>query len=180
MINIFIFRRDFRIFDNTSLNLLKKTYPNMKILPIFIFNKNQIEPSKNPYYSHNAFEFMCDSLLEIPSLNCYLTNDDISILKELQSKFEINAISFNLDFTPYAIKRDKNIIDWCNSQKIKVIHEEDYTLHKIGTIVKDDKKPYQKFTPFYNASERYKVPKPEGFVKGDFVNCKSTFLIFSS
>ena len=89
MINIFIFRRDFRIFDNTSLNLLKKTYPNMKILPIFIFNKNQIEPSKNPYYSSNAFEFMCDSLLEIPSLNCYLTNDDISILKELQSKFAI-------------------------------------------------------------------------------------------
>ena len=173
MINIFIFRRDFRIYDNTSLNLLKKTYPNMKILPIFIFNKNQIEPSKNPYYSSNAFEFMCDSLLEIPSLNCYLTNDDISILKELQSKFEINAISFNLDFTPYAIKRDKKIINWCNSQKIEIIREEDYTLHKIGTIVKDDGKPYQKFTPFYKKGILIK-PNDVNNEKFDFIIDNST------
>jgi deoxyribodipyrimidine photo-lyase len=158
MINIFIFRRDLRIVDNTSLNILKKTYPDIKILPIFIFNKNQIEPSKNPYFSYNAFEFMCDSLNEIPSLNCYLTTDDLIILNNLHSKFKINAISFNLDFTPFAIKRDKKIIDWCNLHNIIIIRHEDYTLHKIGTIIKDDGKPYQKFTPFYKKSILIKPP----------------------
>jgi len=158
MINIFIFRRDLRINDNISLNKLKNTYPNIKILPIFIFNKNQIEPSRNPYFSSNSFEFMCDSLLEIPSLNCYLTDNDLSILKELKSKFKINAIAFNLDFTPYAIKRDNAIIEWCRINKIDVIHDEDYTLHKIGTIVKNDLTPYQKFTPFYKKGLLIKPP----------------------
>jgi deoxyribodipyrimidine photo-lyase len=165
MINIFIFRRDFRIFDNTSLNLLKKTYPHMKILPIFIFNKNQIESSKNPYFSSNSFEFMCDSLCEIPSLNCYLTTDDLLILKNLQSKFKINAIAFNLDFTPFAIKRDKIISDWCKSQNIIIIHHEDYTLHKLGTICKDNGKPYQKFTPFYNKGL---LIKPSSIINENF------------
>jgi len=171
MINIFIFRRDFRIFDNTSLNILKKTYPNIKILPIFIFNKNQIEPTLNPYFSYNAFEFMCDSLIEIPNLNCYLTNDEILILKDLQKKYKINAISFNLDFTPYAKKRDKIIFDWCISNNINIICEEDYTLHKIGTILKDDKKPYQKFTPFYNKGL---LIKPSKIINENFEFIKDT------
>jgi deoxyribodipyrimidine photo-lyase len=158
MINIFIFRRDLRINDNISLNKLKRTYPKINILPIFIFNKNQIEPSRNPYFSPNAFEFMCDSLQEIPSINCYLTDNDLTILNDLKTRFKINAIAFNHDFTPYAIKRDKEIIDWCNKNKIDVIHDEDYTLHKIGTIVKDDTKPYQKFTPFYKKGLLIKPP----------------------
>ena len=179
MINIFIFRRDFRIIDNTSLNILKKNYPDMKILPIFIFNKNQIEASKNPYFSSNAFEFMCDSLLEIPSLNSYITTDDLSILKDLHSRFKINAIGFNIDFTPFAIKRDEMIIEWCNSQKIKIIREEDYTLHKIGTIVNGNGKPYQKFTPFYKKGILIK-PSLVSIEKFEFIKDASATLNPSS
>ena len=44
-INIFIFRRDLRFEDNISLNSLISL--GLPILPIFIFNKNQINPEKN-------------------------------------------------------------------------------------------------------------------------------------
>ena len=79
------------IYRNTKIwrNKLKRTYPKINILPIFIFNKNQIEPSRNPYFSHNAFEFMCDSLQEIPSINCYLTDNDLTILNDLKTRFKI-------------------------------------------------------------------------------------------
>ena len=47
---LFIFRRDLRINDNTTLNHIKNKYPNANILPIFIFNKNQIDEKINKYY----------------------------------------------------------------------------------------------------------------------------------
>ena len=46
-INIFIFRRDFRIHDNLALNSLIKDCGNKGIYPIFIFNPAQIYPKNN-------------------------------------------------------------------------------------------------------------------------------------
>jgi len=152
IINIFIFRRDLRLYDNTSLNKLKNKYPKIKILPIFIFNKNQIDKDKNKYYSSNAVQFLFECLDELSFLNFYYTDNELNILNELKEKYKINAISFNKDYTPYAIKRDKDIENWCNLNKIELICEEDYTLFKIGEILKNDNKPYLKFTPFYNKS----------------------------
>ena len=147
--NIFIFRRDLRTVDNTTLNLLKETYKDNKILPIFIFNKKQIDKDKNKYYSANAVQFLFESLDELPFLNFYYTDNDIVILNELKNRFDIKAIGFNRDYTPFAIKRDEEIRKWSNANNIEVIADEDYTLHKIGTILKEDKTAYQKYTPFY-------------------------------
>ena len=131
MINIFIFRRDLRTFDNTALNQLIIKYPSINILPIFIFNKKQIDKNSNPYYSHNSVQFMFDCFNDIPSLNFYMTNDnDISVLNILKTTFQINAIGFNKDYTQFAIKRDEEIINWCFLNKIDVMTEDDYTLHK--------------------------------------------------
>jgi deoxyribodipyrimidine photo-lyase len=149
-INIFIFRRDFRLYDNTSLYELIKTYPNMKILLIFIFNQRQIDKSVNKYYSSNAVQFLFECFNDIPHLNFYYTKtDDIQILNELSTRFNINAIAFNKDYTPYAIIRDENIRNWCNIHQINHISFEDYTLYHLNSVLKDDKKPYLKFTPFY-------------------------------
>ena len=78
-IAIFIFRRDLRLFDNTTLNKIKDNYKNLKILPIFIFNKNQIDKDKNTYYSSNAVQFLFESLDELSILNFYYTDNDITI-----------------------------------------------------------------------------------------------------
>ena len=149
-INIFIFRRDFRLYDNTSLYELIKIYPKMKILLIFIFNQKQIDKSVNKYYSSNAVQFLFDCFNDIPHLNFYYTTtDDIPILNELSTRFNINTIAFNKDYTPYAINRDENIRKWCNSKQINFISLEDYSLYNLNHVLKDDKKPYLKFTPFY-------------------------------
>ena len=149
-INIFIFRRDFRLIDNTSLYELYKTYPTTKILLIFIFNKKQIDKSVNKYYSSNAVQFLFECFKDIPLLNFYYTStDDITILNQLLSQYDIQSIAFNKDYTPYAIKRDEVIKKWCDNHHINLISCEDYTLYHLHTNLKDDKKPYLKFTPFY-------------------------------
>jgi len=148
---IFIFRRDLRLVDNMTLNKIVDLYRTIKILPIFIFKKEQIDKNKNSYYSSNSVQFLFESLDELPELNFYYSDDDISILNILKSKYKssLKVIGFNKDYTPYAHKRDDEIIKWCKTNEITLIMEEDYTLHKIGEITKDDNKFYLKYTPFY-------------------------------
>ena len=144
MKTLFIFRRDLRLYDNTSLNLVKNKYPNSEILPIFIFNKKQIDENENKYYSKNAAQFLFESLEELDFINYYYTDNEIYILDELYKKYKFDVISYNKDYTPYAKKRDDEINVWANSKKIEIIASEDYTLHNMGEITKDDKKPYLK------------------------------------
>ncbi len=62
--SIFIFRRDFRIKDNTAWNEMLNNNEISKIYPIFIFTPEQIS-SVNSYKSDNAVQFMIESLLEL-------------------------------------------------------------------------------------------------------------------
>jgi deoxyribodipyrimidine photo-lyase len=159
-IAIFIFRRDLRLVDNTTLNKIKNSYKGIKILPIFIFKKDQIDKNKNSYYSSNSVQFLFECLDELSELNFYYSDNDLTILNSLKSKYKssLKVIGFNKDYTPYARKRDEEIEKWCNSNNITLIAEEDYTLHKIGQITKDDNKFYLKFTPFYNKAIIKKPP----------------------
>ena len=152
MKTLFIFRRDLRTYDNTSLNIVKNKYPKSEILPIFIFNKKQINENENKYYSKNAAQFLFESLEELDFMNYYYTDNEISILDELYKKFNFDVISYNKDYTPYAKKRDNDINLWATNKKIEIIAAEDYTLHNMGEITKDNKEPYLKFTPFYKKS----------------------------
>ena len=152
MKTLFIFRRDLRLYDNTALNMVKNKYPKSEILPIFIFNKKQIDEKENKYYSKNAAQFLFESLEELDFMNYYYTDNELSILDELYKKFKFDVISYNKDYTPYAKKRDNDINLWATNKKIEIITAEDYTLHNMGEITKDNKEPYLKFTPFYKKS----------------------------
>ena len=66
---LFIFRRDLRTFDNTTLNKIVIKYPNIEIIPIFIFNKKQIDEKVNKYYSKNSAQFLFESLEELSFIN---------------------------------------------------------------------------------------------------------------
>ena len=89
-VNIFIFRRDLRVFDNQGLaNLLehvkqtsKQDVLETKVIPIFIFNKLQVIPTLNKYYSKNCVEFMVQSITSLNNqlngkLQLFETDDDI-------------------------------------------------------------------------------------------------------
>jgi deoxyribodipyrimidine photo-lyase len=162
---LFIYRRDLRVNDNTSLNLIKSKYPQSKILPIFIFNKNQIDEKINKYYSSNAVQFMFECLEELHFINYYHTLNEIEVIEKLHKKYNFSVIAYNKDYTPYAKKRDLIIEKWANKNNIKIVSEEDYTLHNMGEITKDDKKPYLKFTPFYKKAI---LKKPRAIVNFNF------------
>jgi deoxyribodipyrimidine photo-lyase len=82
------------------------------------------------------------------------------IVGELINALEIDCVSFNVDYSPYAIKRDIGLIQLCNKNGVAVEFGQDYYLHSPGTILNGSGETYQKFTPFYEASIKKKVEAP--------------------
>jgi deoxyribodipyrimidine photo-lyase len=168
MTSIFIFRRDFRLTDNTGFIECFKT--SSKVLPIFIFTPEQIE--HNTYFSSNSFQFMLESLEDLDkelkdnykSQIHYFYGSNTKVLEDLLKEYSYDSIYFNMDYSPYAIKRDNEIKSFCENHKIKCTMQEDYLLSSIGAFLKEDGGCYQKYTPFKNNAKKNKVNVPNNFV----------------
>ena len=162
--NIFIFRRDLRLIDNKGLDFAIKNFDN--IIPIFIFTPEQVT-KKNKFFNENAIQFMCESLIDLDknlkkhnSKLHFFHGDNIKILSKIIKSIDVDNIIFNMDYTPYAIKRDNDIKKLCNKNNIECHILEDYLLAPIGSLTKKNGDPYTVFTPFKNNGLKYKVDKP--------------------
>lgn len=161
---LFLFRRDLRLRDNIGLREALKH--NKPVLPVFIFTPEQVGP-KNKFRSNNAIQFMIESLIELDAeLRKYNSKlhifygDTIHILKKIRMLIPIKKIVCNMDYTPYAIKRDDEIKTTFHN--IDVILCEDYLLSPIGSFLKDNNEPYKVFTPFLRRvlTDKHKISKP--------------------
>jgi len=163
---LFIFRRDFRIVDNNSLNVLSKMCKN--IYTIFIFTPEQVG-SGNNYKSNNSVQFMIESLADLASeikkqggqLHTFY-GKNTKVLADCIQAWDINVVGFNIDITPYARERDDAITKMCEKMDVTVVKEHDYYLHPPGSIKTGTGDPYQKFTPYYERASKIKVPSPIG------------------
>ena len=86
-LSLFIFTRDLRLEDNTSLITALKS--SEKVLPVFIFNPEQIS-EENSYKSDNCVQFMIECLEELDeelrkksSRLFYFYGDNITIIKKI-------------------------------------------------------------------------------------------------
>lgn len=150
---VFLFRRDLRLQDNLALAKLVVD-SQLPILPIFIFNSHQVHPTKNPYYSKNAVEFMIECLQDLNShlsgkLQFFEGKDTTVLQSILAQGMIIDTLAFNADYTPYARHRDQELRDWCTKKGIAVLTAEDYTLFPLSTVQSGSGKHYEVFTPFY-------------------------------
>ena len=153
---IFIFRRDLRIKDN--IGLWEATRMCKTLFPIFIFTPEQVG-SDNQYRSQNAIQFMIESL---DDLDNELKNErsglmtfygDINlVLTAMIRSLKIDCVFFNRDYTPYSLRRDKDIHELCDKCGVGCETFADYYLFEPGKFGKagmDDPEIYRKFTPFY-------------------------------
>ena len=154
MKSIFIFRRDYRFYDNKTF--IKCHKESDKVYPIFIFTPEQIK--KNKLKSNNSVQFLVESLHDLKGKVSLFYGDNVSILKKIYSKIKFDCVYFNKDYTPYAKKRDSEIEKWCKEKEIKVVSENDYLLQT--NYLKSDETMYVKFTPYFNNAKKKKVDKP--------------------
>ncbi len=150
-INIFWFRRDLRLYDNSGLSAATSDKP--KVLPIFIFDTSIT--NKLPE-NDRRINFIYDNLVEMDSelkkkynssLNIF-KGKPIEIFKELIGNYKINSVYTNNDYEPYAFSRDSSIKKLLESKKIQFKSYKDHVIFEKNEVVKDDGNPYVVFTPY--------------------------------
>jgi len=158
---LFIFRRDLRIYDNTTL--IKASDMCKEIICCFIFTPAQVT-SENKYKSENAIQFMIETLNdlkhELKKHDCELQTffgTNTEVLNSIFKQNKIDGCFFNIDYSPYALKRDEEVRTICNKYKVSCICEHDYYLYKPGSIKTGTGGFYKKYTPFYNTAIDKKV-----------------------
>lgn len=189
---IFIFRRDLRIDDNLALYLLSKKC-NV-IVPIFILDENQImiNNKNRHYFSNNAVQFICESLIDLNNklikhnshLHLFLGKPEkiLDILcNKMYKTYNKIIIGFNTDFSNYAIKRDNKIKEIiksymtissvpCNIGYIE--SDSDLTLRPLNELIKEDGNAFKQFGAFYKNSIKNEPLKPFKLKFNNFVEIK--------
>lgn len=163
MKSLFIFRRDLRLYDNTTLILADNSGDT--IIPIFILDPYQIE---NKNRSDNCVQFLVESLYDLDDqLKEYKSHLNIfygkpwKIIEDLIKKEKINSVYVNKDYTVYSKYRDNKIKILCESHKVNFISEEDCMLNNIDDIKTETNKFYEKFTPYYLKAKKNKIENPK-------------------
>ena len=150
-INIFWFRRDLRLNDNTALS--KSLLNNAKTLPIFIYDENITnELDKDDArisFIYNQLNKIHNSLnKDYNSQLLILKGKPKDIINDLTVKYNIESVFTNDDYEPYAKKRDEKIENLLNSKGIRFKKFKDHVIFEKDEITKDDKSPYIVYTPY--------------------------------
>lgn len=161
--NIFWFRRDLRLEDNTGLYEALKS---SNVLPIFIFDKNILdELPKNDARITFIYQLLKNLQKQLGSHNRSLAvfyGEPEDVIKRLIHENKINVVYTNQDYEPYALKRDKAIIEILQHNNIDFQAFKDQVIFEKDEIVKADNTPYSVYTPYM---KRWK----EAFKKQHFI-----------
>jgi deoxyribodipyrimidine photo-lyase len=178
--SIFIFRRDYRLFDN--LGLIEALKKSKIVIPIFIFTPEQIDDSKNSYKSDNSVQFMIQSLRDLnlmqlkkkgSKLRFFYGTPHQTIEKLLKQDKRIEAVYVNQDYSPYSRKRDEAIEKVCGEQRVNFHSIHDGLLQPVSSVKTDGGSVYKKFTPFFNKVKKEKVPKPKSNARRNFLGAST-------
>jgi deoxyribodipyrimidine photo-lyase len=163
--SLFVFRRDLRLDDNPGLQAA--CLASEAVVPIFIFDPQQVGNS-NQYRSNNAVQFMVESLKDLQNQlkkkggKLYLFYGDAEkLIAHVAKKVKAEAVFFNKDYTPFALKRDKAITSSLKKSSIEVHPFQGLLLTDPEKVVNKSGKPYAVFTPFFKTASATKPRTPE-------------------
>jgi deoxyribodipyrimidine photo-lyase len=141
--SILWFRRDLRINDHPAL--LAALAESDEIIPVFILDPTLIKTagSKRLAYLGQSLRHLDESLNNSLQI---LVGDQITVLKELQKKYNAESVHISAEYEPYGAKRDEEV----EKSGIKLIRTGSPYAVAPGRVLKpSDQSPYRVYTPFY-------------------------------
>lgn len=150
-ITLFWFRRDLRLHDNAALyNALKN---NKNVLPVFIFDSEILsklddKKDKRVAFIYNAIEKLQADLIQLKSSIQVEFGKPIEVFKKLITTYSIKNVYTNHDYEPYAIQRDKKVLEFLKTKNIELHTFKDQVIFEKNEVQKDDGTPYTIFTPY--------------------------------
>lgn len=153
-VTVFWFRRDLRLNDNAGL--FRALQGELPVLPIFIFDRNILDPlsdkaDKRVSFIYRALATLNEKLVNAGS-GIYVMNDTpLRAFEKLCRLFDVKQVVTNKDYEPYAIERDNQISKFLASLGISFHSFKDQVIFEGSEVVKSDGSPYTVFTPYSRA-----------------------------
>ncbi len=153
VVNVFWFRRDLRLDDNTGLHAALVS--GNKVLCVFIFDKNILNKLENKndarvLFIHQRLKILNEELKKHGSSLLILHTTPLEGWKKIIKENNVAAVYTNRDYEPYALERDTSIQEYLHSKGIEFNTYKDHVLFERDEIIKDDGNPYTVFTPYKN------------------------------
>lgn len=150
--NIFWFRRDLRLDDNTGFFHALRSGED--VLPIFIFDDTILsqlaKDDGRVTFIHQQLEKMQTTLQQIGKSLAVFHGQPIEIFKKIVAENKIKSVFINHDYEPYARKRDLDLYRFFCDNTIEFKTSKDQVIFEKSEVVKDNGTPYVVYTPYAN------------------------------
>ena len=161
--SLFIFRRDFRLEDNTGL--IRALQNSNHVIPCFIYDEALLKRFRN---SRFRLDFINESLYDLnqqlkdknSSLQIFCGDPPRIVNEIIRGNSDIGAVFVNADITSYSERRDKEIHRICKSGNVKFYSFIDSLLCNPNDIRTETGTPYTVYTPFHKKARRLPVREP--------------------
>lgn len=153
-INLFWFRRDLRLDDNTGLyHALQSGLP---VLPVFLFDSHILEElddraDARVSFIYQALEKLREALQEQRSSLWVGRGEPLSCFEKILRQYEVKAVFTNRDYEPYALERDARVQRFLREQGVAFSDFKDQVVFEKDEILKPDGSPYTVYTPYSKA-----------------------------
>lgn len=149
-INIFWFRRDLRLIDNTGLyHAFNSEFP---VLPIFLFDKQILHelPEDDPRvnFIYRKLKEIDSELKKAGSSLKVFYGEPHEVWSQILEDYEVKNVFTNKDYEPYAVQRDAKVEKLLKQKSIAFHSYKDQVIFDESEVMKDDGTPYTVFTPY--------------------------------
>ena len=158
-VNVFWFRRDLRLEDNTGFyKALCGKYP---VMPIFIFDKEILDKlpkdDARVTFIFETLQELRNQLQEHGSSVGIYHGTPKKVFQEILKDFDVKNVITNHDYEPYAKERDEAIEALLSEKEIGFYTFKDQVIFEKDEVVKNDGDPYVVYTPYSKKwLEKYK------------------------
>jgi deoxyribodipyrimidine photo-lyase len=150
MTAIWWIRRDLRLSDNAALHAALE---HDSVIPVFVIDRAFSRSSvRRRNFLYEGLHLLNNDLRGCGSYLILRKGNPADVLEQLLRETEATVIYAEEDYTPYAIRRDREI---GLTLPLQLLHGQ--TIHHPTAVLKADGKPYTVFTP-YSKAWKAKLP----------------------
>ncbi len=150
------FRRDIRAHDHAALS--HALAECRTVYTIFVFDPNILNPIKKKAVSDRRVQFICES---VSDLDAQLRSagggimirhgDPVTVIPAVAAELGADAVYFNRDYSPYALKRDAAVAQQLATENRVGRSFKDCVIFEPDEVVTQSGDPYKVFTPYARA-----------------------------
>ncbi len=160
------FRNDLRLRDNTALRAAAERAD--ELLPIFVIDPRLLRThtaAARRNYLGACLNELAESLAEAGCPLLIVRDDPVAIIPRLIRECGADLLTFNRDYSPYAVRRDQRVSGAAQDAGAKVESFKDKVLFEADEVLTKNGTPFRVYSPYrraWLAKSRAQSPSPSG------------------